>query len=219
MSDAYNYHEIGYQHVALHRCVTEFDPRRTNNPLILDYFREIDKAKFADSSVFYTILNSERKISYQGNRILPISFTSVLYTVSKSWVDIINKMVFEENAYASFVGEYKDLVENIILYDNPTEKENLVYRYENTGETVFHSAGKIWLYKKYRESITRSIKVNLDKELKYILQCYEDLEWYFGDERKYCLLYLMNKNNDILIDTLTEFMSSLVKNTPKNPLE
>jgi hypothetical protein len=56
-------------------------------------------------------------------------------------------MVFEENAYASFVGEYKDLVENIILYDNPTEKENLVYRYENTGETVFHSAGKIWLYK------------------------------------------------------------------------
>jgi hypothetical protein len=60
------------------------------------------------------------------------------------------------------------------------------------------------------ESIERSIKVNIDKELKYILDCYEELEWYFGDERKYCILYLMNNRNDILIDTLTTFASSLV---------
>lgn len=213
MSDEYNYHEIGYRHVALHRSVTHFDPRNSDNPIINDYFADIDKT--SDTSLYYAIINSERKLSYQGKRVLPISYSSVLYTISKSWVDIITKMIFEDNAYATFAGEYKDAVENIILYDNPLEKEHLIYRFEDSGETVFHSAAKIWLYKKYRDSIRKSIKLNLEKELNYILQCYEELEWYFGDDRKYCLLYLMNNNNDVLLDTLTEFISSLVKTTPE----
>lgn len=211
MSDEYLYNDIGYTYVSMHRRVLEYDPRNTNNPIILDYFNTIDIER-DNSTIYYSLLEAERLRAHNSNITLPISFLSIWHQFSMSWVDIIHQMIFIDNSYATFVGEYKNVIENVILYDNITDKEALVYRYHKTGDTMFHIASKLWLYRKYMESKSGSININIDKELKYILECYEELEWYFGEDRKYCILYLMDFKNNTIVDTLTEFGTKLVSN-------
>lgn len=211
MSDDYIYNDIGYKHASMHRRILEYDPRSTDNPIILEYFNAID-ANRDNSSTRYHILNSERIRNQTTNSPMPMSFLSVWHDMSISWVDIIHQMIFIDNSYATFVGEYRDVVENIILYDNLTDKEVLVYRNYNNGETIFHVSAKLWLYRKYVASKTGTININIDKELKYILECYEELEWYFGEERKFCILYLMDFKNNTLVDCLTEFVDNLTSN-------
>lgn len=211
MSDAYLYNDIGYKYVSLHRRILEYDPRNTNNPIILDYFNTID-ANRDNSTTYYKMLEMERLRNQNSNSPLPISFLSIWHQLNMSWVDIIHQMIFIDNSYATFAGEYRNVVENVILYDNITEKEALVYRYYKSGETMFHVASKLWLHRKYTESKNGVININIDKELKYLLECYEELEWYFGEDRKFCILYLMDFKNNTLVDTLTEFVDRLVSN-------
>lgn len=211
MNDEYLYNDIGYKHVSLHRRVLEFDPRRSDNPVILDYFNTIDSSR-DNSSTYYSVLNKERIRNQTIDSPLPISFLAVFHDISMSWVDIIHQMLFIDGAYATFAGEYRELIENVILHDNVTEKEALIYRYYNSGETMFHVAAKLWLYRKHAANKVGRINIKLDNELKYILECYEELEWYFGEDRKFCILYLMDFNNKTLVDSLTEFVNKLTSN-------
>lgn len=211
MNDEYLYNDIGYKYISIHRRVLEYDPRNTDNPIILDYFNTINESR-DNSSTYYSLLDDERNRNKNLDTPLPISFQSVFYEISMAWIDIIHQMLFIDNAYATFAGEYKETVENIILYDNLTEKESLVYRYYNSGDTIFHISAKLWLHRKYIQLKNGLININLDKELKYILECYEELEWYFGEDRKFCILYLMDFKNETLVDSLTEFVNKLNSN-------
>lgn len=211
MSDDYLYNDIGYKHVSMHRRVLEYDPRNTNNPIILEYFNTIDSDR-NNTNTYYSILDADRSRTQNNANSLPISFLSMWHQFNMSWVDVIHQMIFIDNAYATFVGEYKNVIENVIIYDNITEKEALVYRSHKTGETMFHVASKLWLYRKYTESKNGSININIDKELKYLLECYEELEFYLGKDRKFCILYLMDFKNKTLVDMLTEFVKNLKYN-------
>jgi hypothetical protein len=136
----------------------------------------------------------------------------VWHEFNMAWVDIIHQMIFIEEAYDTFHGEYKNLVEEIVLHDTLDDKETLVYRNARTGESPFHVAGKMWLYEKWSESVRNSGGKNIDKDLKFILSCYENLEKRFGSDRRFCILYMMDFTGKTLVDYLTEFLDELQDN-------
>jgi hypothetical protein len=192
--------------------VLEYDPRNTDNLVILDYFNTMRRNK-DDVAVYYNLIENEYKESQTGvPSIHPISFQMVWHEINMAWVDIIHQMIFIEEAYDTFHGEYKNLVEEIVLHDTLDDKETLVYRNARTGESPFHVAGKMWLYEKWSESVRNSGGKNIDKDLKFILSCYENLEKRFGSDRRFCILYMMDFTGKTLVDYLTEFLDELQDN-------
>lgn len=206
---SYQYNESGYKFLSLHRKVLEYDPRNTDNLIILDYFNTMRRSK-DDVSVYYKLIELEFN-KYQTGIIpdSPISFQMVWHEINMAWVDIIHQMIFIDQAYDTFHGEYKNLVEEIILHDTLTEKETLVYRYYKTGESPFHIAGKMWLYEKWLKSKRTIRGKSIDKELHFILSCYENLEKRFGTDRNFCILYIMDFSGKTLMDYLTDFLDEL----------
>ena len=209
---AYNYTDDGYRFISLHRKVLEYDPRNTDNLVILDYFNTMSRSK-DDVAIYYTLIENEYNESQVGiPSIYPISFQMIWHEINMAWVDIIHQMIFIEEAYDTFYGEYKNLVEEIILHDTLDDKETLVYRNARTGESPFHIAGKMWLYEKWSESVRNSGSKNIDKDLKFITSCYENLEKRFGSERRCCILYMMDFTGKTLLDYLSEFLDELQDN-------
>ena len=206
---AYIYTDPGYNFLSLHRKVLEYDPRNTDNLIILDYFNTMRRSR-DDTAVYYTLIEAEYKQYETGVApISPISFQMVWHEINMAWVDIIHQMLFVDEVYDTFYGEYKNLVEDIILHDTLDDKETLVYRYARTGESPFHIAGKMWLYEKWSEARRNSGGKSIDKDLKFILSCYANLEKRFGPRRKFCILYLMDFSGKTLVDYLTDFLDEL----------
>jgi len=205
----YIYTDSGYKFLSIHRKVLEYDPRNTDNLIILDYFNTMRINK-DNTGVYYNLIESEIN-RYRSGIIpdVPISFQMVWHEINMAWIDIIHQMIFIDQVYDTFHGEYKNLVEDIMLYDTLDEKETLVYRYHKTGETPFHLAAKMWLYEKWIESKRNNGGKNIDKELNFILSCYESLEKRFGPKRKFCILYLMDFSGKTLVDYLSDFLDEL----------
>jgi len=206
---SYLYNDSGYRFLSLHRKVLEYDPRNTDNLIILDYFNTMRRNR-DDVSVYYKLIESEIN-QYQTGTIpdSPISFQMVWHEINMAWVDIIHQMIFIDQVYDTFHGEYKNVVEDIILHDTLDEKETLVYRYCKTGESPFHIAGKMWLYGKWIEVKRNGRGETIDKDLRFILSCYENFEKRFGSNRKFCILYLMDFSGKTLVDYLTDFLDEL----------
>lgn len=201
----------GYRFTSLHRQVVKFDPLNTDNPLILDYINSF-KMDRENSSLLYDIINSEINNKNDTYTNLPISFFMLFNRIVIDWIDIIHQMLFIDDASSTFFGEYGHIIENIILCDTPDVKESTVYRSFGNGMSIFHIAGKTWLINKYKDFIANSINnVVLDKELKYIFNCYSRLEDCLGSDRKYCILYMSDFSGVTLKEYLEEFAVQLVK--------
>ena len=208
----YIYTDAGYRFLSLHRKVIEYDPRNTDNLIILDYFNTMRRNR-DDVAIYYKLIEEEYSQYNTGiSPNSPISFQMVWHEINMAWVDIIHQMIFIDEMYDTFHGEYKNLVEEIILHDTLDDKETLVYRYSRTGESPFHIAGKMWLYEKWSESKRNSGGKSIDKDLKFILSCYEKLEMRFNPKGKFCILYLMDFSGKTLVDYLTDFLDELQNN-------
>lgn len=202
---------VGYRYTSLHRQVVKFDPLNTDNPLILDYINSF-KMDRENSTLLYDIINSEINLKNDTFANLPISYFMLFNRIVIDWIDIIHQMLFIDDASSTFFGEYGEIIENIILCDTPDVKDSTVYRSFGNGMSVFHIAGKIWLINKYKDFIANSINnVVLDKELKYIFNCYSRLEDCLGSDRKYCILYMSDFSGVTLKEYLEEFAVHLVK--------
>ena len=205
----YTYVDDGYRYLSVHRKVVAYDPRNTDNLLIMDYFNTRRKYK-DDSTLYYKLVDTEfEKHKSAEPTPLPISMSMINHEINMAWVEIIHQMLFVDNVYDSFYGEYRDLLEDIIIHDTLDDKETLVFRTFFNGETPFHLAGKMWLYEKYATYKKGGINSNLDKDLAYILICYESLETRFGKDRKFCILYMVDFSGKTLIDYLTDFVEEL----------
>ena len=55
---SYQYNDSGYKFLSLHRKVLEYDPRNTDNLIILDYFNTMRRSK-DDVSVYYKLIELE----------------------------------------------------------------------------------------------------------------------------------------------------------------
>jgi hypothetical protein len=210
---SYIYLDDAYQHLAIHRKVIAYDPRNTDNPIIFDYFNTIKRNR-NNSAVYYRVI--EKELNKYNNSIYPpspISFQMIYHEMNLAWIDIIHQMLFIENAYETFYGEYKDVIENIILYDTVDLKESLVYRYFSTGESIFHMAGKIWLFEKYMDKqhmLITERNYELDEEIKYVLNCYQKLEEIMNS--KFSIIYMTDFFDISLMDYLQDFLSNLKVN-------
>lgn len=206
---SYIYTDSGYQFLSLHRKVMEYDPRNTDNLIILDYFNTIRRSR-DDIAIYYNIIEAEHKKYNRGVvPTSPISFQMMWHEINMAWVDIIHQMLFIDEVYDTFHGEYRNVIEEIILHDTLDDKETLVFRYAKTGESPFHIAGKMWLYEKWTQSKRNDGGKSIDKDLQFILSCYEKLEKRFGPKRKYCILYLMDFSGKTLVDYLVDFLDEL----------
>ncbi len=204
----YIYSDLGYKFLSLHRKVIEYDPKNTDNLIILDYFNSIQRIR-NNATVYYDLIDSHIKNIQFDVSIYPLSFQMILHEINLSWVDIIHQMLFIDGMYDTFHGEYKTIIENIILYDTIDEKETLVYRYHNTGVSIFHIAGKMWLYEKWFKSKESNQDINMKDELEFVLNSYKNLEYAFGSNRRFCILYLMDFSGKTLVDYLYDFLYEL----------
>jgi hypothetical protein len=209
MENEYIYNDAAYKHIAIHRKALVFDPRNTDNPIALDYLHTIRRHRDI-TPIYNKIINIKLKSMRIGPDIqVPISYEMILNEINLAWVDLIHQMIFIDQAYGTFYGEYKDIIEEIILHDTPDDKDTLVFRYPETGESVFHIAAKLWLLQKHNSNVN-TINYNIDKELRYILECYTRIEQYFGNKRKYCILYMMDFNNNTLVDCLQSYVENIL---------
>lgn len=205
----YLYNDNGYKHSSIHRKAVVYDPLNTDNPIILDYLH-IAKSKKDTRPVYYKIIDLQLdKYKSQSTIDIPISFDMLWHEMNMNWVYLIQQMIFTDNAYETFYAEYKDVLDNVILHDTLDNKETLIYRYHNSGESMFHIAAKLWLFSHYVDNKNK-VNFNLDKDMKYILECYARLETCFGHNRKYCISYMTDFSGMTLIDYLQEFCDMVV---------
>ena len=208
MDDIYNYSDGGYKHLSLHRRVTHYDPRNTDNLIILDYFNT-QRIHKDTTSIYYKLLDIEySRYKKADPPDLPISFIMVWHEITLAWVEIIHQMLFIEEATETFYAEYYEVIDNITNYDSIDDKDSAVYRHYPLGESVFHMAAQMWLLEKYNESKTND-SISLNKELRYVLQCYQKLEACFGPSRRHCIVYMMDFSGKTLVDYLNDFMTDI----------
>ena len=212
---SYNYTDGYYDIPALHRKALTFDPRNTDNIIILDYFHDVEnKRRKNNSNIYYKLISNDLdKYKEVQQPPFPISFQMIYHSINIAWLNIIYQMIFVDKAYSTFYGEYKDSVDSVLVYSTINDKESLVYRYFYTGESIFHIAGKIWMYEKYLDNegvlITEKLK-NLNTEFKHMLECYQGLENAMG--KKHSIMYMTDFENVSLLDYLTNFLDDIRDN-------
>ena len=207
----YNYmFDVGYKCMAIHEKMHKFDPQNTDNPIIIDSLDSLKMSRY-ESNLYYLMMNRELGKYMSGDSDIPISYMMILHKINILWVDLIHQMLFIENSYNTFYGEFVDVIEHIILSDSPDVKDALIYRNFGDGISIFHIASRLWLYEKYRESIINNLNINLTEELTYILKCYASLETCFGENRTYCIRYMLDFNGMTLTAYLQEFVHELLQ--------
>jgi len=204
--------EYGYQFMALHKKSIVYDPRNSDNPIIQDYFDTYDRDNNT-FPVYNAVLQREfDKLKDSEVPVFPISFKMIMQEINMSWVAIIHQMLFIENAYNTFYFEYKDVIENILLYGSPDMKESLIYRYYGSGVSIFHIAAKIWIFNKsYRESNNGLItKESMIKAMKDVLKCYGELEDRINNIHS--IVYMTDFSGVTLCDYLVDFIEKFEEN-------
>lgn len=211
---AYIYLDGGYEFLSLHRKVKAFDPRNTDNLIILDYFHTIRKNRDI-SSIYHKLIENDME-NYRSSSFpsIPISFQMVYHEINMAWVDIIHQMVFIDNAYETFCAQYGKVIMDIISHGDIKDKESLVYRYYGNGETIFHVAGKIWLINKYfknMDDLGYSGNMIYD-ELKQVLTCYEELGKRLPLKGSLSILFTSDYNGNTVERYLRKFADEIKEN-------
>jgi hypothetical protein len=201
--------EPGYYYLGHHRKLIEFDPRNTDNEIILDCFNTISN-KTKNKLSLYQLMFIELKNQSAG--ILsefPSSFSLIFHEISIAWNDIIHQMLFKDMLFDTFYGEYCELLNKIIKCNSPFDKEIVVYRYKN-GETIFHLAAKLWLMTtaiRYRDEF--KVRDIINKELTHIISCYTKLGRCFGKGMNDCIITAKDFSGKDLRQFLIDFSLEL----------
>ena len=206
MIDSYVYDDPGYLYAGIHRQLLVYDPLSTDNPVIIEYFNEsrmIDN----DYATYLKIIDAElNQHRMHTPPVLPISFVMAWHEMTLSWVEIIQHMIFRENSFATFHAEFYQAIEMIIKMSDPTIKESIVFRFPNTGESVFHVAAKKWLSKK---SLECNDVVILNRELIYLMNCYKSLALYLGEDRELDIIHMVDFSGCTLFDDVVKHLDRL----------
>lgn len=212
----YIYQDGGYEFLSLHRKVKAFNPKNTDNLIILDYFNTIKKNRDT-SSVYHKLVSME--LDKYRNPVLPsipVSFQMIYHEINMAWIDIIHQMLFIDQAFETFAAQYGDIVKNIIKHRTLEDKESLVYRYYGNGETMFHVAGKLWMFNNFIDEEFDfqwgAASSAVYKDMKHVLHCYGELGKILFPEDKHEIAYAKDFNDVNIIDYLSEFAEELREN-------
>lgn len=188
-----------YQFLSVHRKVTAFDPRYTDNMMIVDNYNDIS-IKHDDRALLYSIIENEYVL---GNDVIPINYMMIIHEINMAWCDIIIEMLFEQKNIHTFCGEYGEIISDILTHIDITDKHTMIYRNLTTGDTSFHIAAKTWLHNK---STTDVPSIVLDE----IYEIYQQVgEIMYDSSERNCILELRNFNNISLKDDLVNFVSTI----------
>ena len=191
-----------YQFLSVHRKVTVFDPRFTDNSMILDNYNDIRK-KRDDRALLYSLVEHEYTLN---NDIIPVNYMMLIHEINMAWTDIIHEMLFEQKSVHTFCGEYGEIVAHILTHLAMDDKDTLVYRGTVNGITPFHLAAKTWLMKKLKIDG----KESLESELQMIFDVYQEVgAIIFDDSEKNCILEIEDFYKISLKNHLTDFIKSI----------
>lgn len=205
----YNYIEPGYNHLGMHRKLIEFDPRNTNNEIILDAFNSIDDKNKHIFNLYQSMYIQQNESNFYVTDY-PISFYMILFDINNSWNNIIKQMIFIDDMIFTFYSEYCNLLEKVINSDTMYKKEIVVFRY-NDGGTIFHSAAKLLLLEVLRDSYNKieDVKFLLNDKLTEIITQYIKLGTCFGKNFSNCIINLKDFSGKTLKQYLKDFCEEL----------
>lgn len=209
----YIYNDNGYVYSSLHRRVVEFDPRNTDNVIIQDIIHTTDCRDVAVRKKIQSQMIAYDMSIYNSNMpsVVPIAFQLLYNQVNYAWVSIIHQMIFIDEMYMSFYGEYRDTLHKV-LGATINSKDSLVYRYYGSGESIFHVAGKLWLLKVLELNINDAMPMKiarLEYELEYIVECYSKLGELFDLGNSECISDIKDYSGQSLYDYLNRILEDL----------
>ena len=201
-----------YLHLSTHRKVLDFDPRNTENPIVLDYLMNpaehnarMDRMKsisMSEINPYVTLMTP----------VIPPSYRVLMQENVMLWVALIHRMVFDERLYGLFYGEYANLLDRVVNIKTP-DRDSIIYREYKTGYSIFHIAAKLRILDRLTRDLTLSVgqKIKgLDNELTYILKCYTDLGKVFRSGNELTINYMEDFSGVYLSNFLTNFVDDLV---------
>jgi len=188
-----------YQFLSVHRKVTNFDPRFTDNMMIIDNYNDITR-KRDDRALLYSVIEHEYTLD---NEIIPRNYMMIIHEINMAWVNIIIEMLFEQKSIHTFCGEYGETIAHILTHMSMDDKHTLIYRNLATGDTPFHLAAKTWLYMKRTTDVPSLV-------LDQIFDIYKEVgEIIFDKSEANCILEIKNFYNISLKDDLINFLSTI----------
>ena len=91
-----------YLHLSTHCKVLEFDPRNTENPIMLDYLINLDDRNSRMSRMKSISMSEINPYIFMMTPVIPPSFRVLLQENVMLWVSLIHRLVFEEKLYRLF---------------------------------------------------------------------------------------------------------------------
>lgn len=208
----YNYCDDAYLHMALHRRITHYDPRNTTHEMVLEAFRNAEKANNHRETIPRLLFVELQKEESPKLASLPIGLQMVFHEINLAWIDVITQMLFVDGMTETFYSEYCHILNNIVCFDTPYAKETMVYRYHNNGETIFHLAGKMWLIytiKKMKDQSQLKIAKEISRQTTTILSSYGTLGKCFGQGMGDCILSLRDFTGKPLKEFLMDYSEEI----------
>lgn len=204
------HHTDGKLHIAIHGKLTHFDPRHTNNPIVLDYLSMIDPSRSRLRDILVADVNTITPIS-----IIPPSFKAITHDNTIMWCGLIESMVFNDKLFNLFYSEYSGMLDRVV---NTTidSGDSIIYREYKTGYSIFHTAAKLRLISRLMNDIDKTIGqkiTGLDDELTYILKCYGELGKVFNNGNELLITYIEDFSGTYLIDYVTAYVDEVVNSS------
>jgi c-di-AMP phosphodiesterase-like protein len=208
------YNDSLFLKTALHRKLKVFDPSTSDNPMVTQAIYESSISRDTGSTIHKLMNHELERYESMTFSTLPMSYILIHHRLHNAWIDLIHQMIFRDNMYGVFVGEFKDVITNIILSDSPDNLESAVYRYKD-GESIFHMAARVWVLSELHEMRGLTMGTEQKKEkihdiLTYILLCYQKIGECMedvGDE--FCITDIEDFNGIPLDYSLNEFIDIL----------
>lgn len=218
-SDDNQYNSEHRFHLSIHKKALQFDPRITTNPIIQDYLNDpeeqrkrVDRLKSItcnDANPYVTLLSP----------IIPASFRMIMQENIMVWVNLINKMIFDDCMFNTFYSEYNEILESVTDCD-VNSRNAVIYREYKTGYSIFHTAAKIRIVDRLTLDVSKTVNQKikgLDSELTYILNCYGELGKAFREGNEMTINYMEDFSGIYLADYITGFVDDLVNGSLFKP--
>lgn len=204
-----------YLHLSTHRKVVEFDPRNTENPIILDYLINLGDRRLRNDRLKSISLSDINPYVTLMNPVIPPSFRVILQDNVMIWVSLIHQLVFDEKLYGVFYGEYANLLDRVVNIKTP-DRDSIIYREYKTGYSIFHIAAKLRILDRLSRDLSLSVgqKIKgLDTELTYILKCYTEFGKVFRGGNELTINYMEDFSGIYLSNFLNNFVDDIVNSS------
>lgn len=218
-SDDPQYNSEHRFHLSIHKKVLKFDPRISTNPIVQDYLNDANEHKTRVDRLKNITCNDANPYITLLSPIIPASFRMIMQENIMVWVNLINKMVFDDCLFNTFYSEYSEVLEAVSDCDI-NSRDSVIYREYKTGYSIFHTAAKIRIVDRLSMDISKPVnqKINgLDSELTYILNCYGELGKVFRDGNEMTINYMEDFTGVYLTDYISGFVDDLVNGSLFKP--